>query len=133
MRNVLDAYQSAVKQVLGGRELEAAVLHKAANRLRSCRHDLNGTISEQLSQALAMNRAIWTVIQGDLLDANNPLPQPLRVNLLKLSSIVDRVTLEIMAEPIADKLELLIDINTGIAEGLLSGPGVYSMPQTRCA
>lgn len=133
MRSVLDVYQSAVKQVLGGRELEAAVLQKAAHKMRSCRQNWDGSLSDALSQALTMNRAIWTVFQGELLDTNNPLPQPIRVNLLKLSRIVDRVTFEIMAEPEADKLELLIDINIGIAEGLLSGPGVYRAPQTLCA
>lgn len=133
MRNVLDAYQSAVKQVLGGRELEAAVLQKAANRMRCCRQNWDGSLNDALSQALAMNRAIWTVFQGELLDTSNPLPQPIRVNLLKLSRIVDRVTFEIMAEPVADKLDLLIDINSGIAEGLLSGPGVHRTPQTLCA
>ena len=113
-------------------ELEAAVL-QAANRMCSCRQNWDGCLNDALSQALAMNRTIWTVFQGELLDTNNPLPQPIRVNLLKLSRIVERVIFEIMAEPVADKLELLIDINLGIADGLLSGPGVHRTPQTVCA
>src|SRR5688572_15711799 len=122
MRNACDVYQSAVKQVLGGRELEAAVLQKSANRLSACR-DGEVTMNAQLSQALDMNRSVWTVLQNELMDTASPLPQPIRVNLLKLSRIVDRVTLEVIAEPVADKIDLLIDINTGIAEGLLSNPG----------
>lgn len=123
MHNVLNAYQSAVKQVLTGRELEAAVLHKAASRLRVCHANWDGTLNDQLAQALEMTRAIWTVLQGDLMDTTSPLPQPLRVNLLKISSLIDRLVLEIVAEPVQAKVELLIDINVGIAEGLLSGPG----------
>jgi flagellar protein FlaF len=101
--------------------------------MRSCGSNWDGSLNEPLVQALEMNRAIWSVLQAELMNTGNPLPQPVKVNLLKLSRIVDRVTFEIMAEPAADKLELLIDINVGIAEGLLSGPGVYRGPQTMCA
>jgi flagellar protein FlaF len=137
MRNVLDVYQLAVKQVLGGRELEAAVLQKAARCLRMGRDSSNGCVTDELSQALEMNAKIWTVLQSDLMDTNNPLPQSLRLNLVKLSLIVDRVTLEITAHGKLEKVEVLIDINTGIAEGLLSTASTASarppMPQSLCA
>jgi flagellar protein FlaF len=137
MPSPIDAYQSAVKQVLGGRELEAAVLQKAANRLRKCKAAWTGELSAQCREAIEMNRAIWTVFQGELMERSNPMPQSLKVNLLKLSLIVDRVTLELLASPVVEKIDLLIDVNTGIAEGLLSRPAdsvqSYRGPATLCA
>ncbi len=44
----------------------------------------------------------------------------LRRDLLRLSGFVDKRTFEIMAEPEADKLIVLIDINRNIATGLSS-------------
>lgn len=136
MPSLIDAYQSAVKQVLGGRELEAAVLQKAASRLRNCRDAWSGEMTDQCREAVEMNRAIWTVLQGELMAAGNPLPQPLKVNLLKLSLIIDRVTLGLLASPALSDIDLLIDINMGIAEGLLSRPAAapgFRGPMTLCA
>jgi flagellar biosynthesis regulator FlaF len=80
-----------------------------------------------------MNRRVWTVFQSDLMDTDNQLPQSVCVNLLKLSRIIDGVTLEIIAEPVSDNVDLLIDINIGIAEGLLSSTDTYCAPRTLCA
>ena len=120
-KHIHKMYEGAVKQVLTGRELEAAVLRKAALRLKTCRAACEQAgPSGELLEALRMNQSIWSILQTELLDTNNPLPQPLRLNLLKLSKIVDRETMALTAQPSVDKLELLIDINLGIAEGLLA-------------
>jgi len=59
------------------------------------------------------------VLQAELMSDASPLPFPLRENILSLSSFVDRRTFEVMAYPQADKLEILIRINRGLADGLL--------------
>jgi flagellar protein FlaF len=122
-------YESAVRQVLSGRELEAAVLRKSAMRLRHCQKSWARNGVAELAEALEINQKIWSVFQADLLEPSNPLPQELRANLLRLSLIVDRQTLKILAEPSPEQLDLLIDINLAIAEGLISGaPRLHVVP-----
>jgi len=105
---------------LAGRELEAAVLNKAAALLEEAvgrwQEDIDHAL---LDQALKYNQALWSVLQAELMSDANPLPFPLRENILSLSSFVDRRTFEVMAYPQADKLEILIRINRGLADGLL--------------
>jgi len=105
---------------LAGRELEAAVLNKAAALLEEAvgrwQEDIDHAL---LDQALKYNQALWSVLQAELMSDASPLPFPLRENILSLSSFVDRRTFEVMAYPQADKLEILIRINRGLADGLL--------------
>lgn len=118
LNHALAMYESAVREVRTGRELEAAVLRNAASKLELCREQWVSSAPRELAEALQMNQAIWSIFQGDLLDAANELPVGLKANLLKLSVIVDRYTLDIQTNPEAEKLDLLIDINLAIAEGL---------------
>lgn len=106
---------------LTGRKLEAAVLNKAAMMLEEVlgrwQDDANHSL---LDTALRYNQALWSLLQAELLNEHNPLPDTLRENMLSLSSFVDRRTYEVMAYPEPGKLDMLIKINRGIADGLLT-------------
>jgi|WetSurMetagenome_2_1015567.scaffolds.fasta_scaffold416192_2 flagellar biosynthesis activator protein FlaF len=131
MRNYAQVmYESAVKEVRTGRELEAAVLRNAARKLQQCRDNWNSVPAAELPEALRINQSIWSILQRELLDEANPLPTPLKANLLKLSVIVDRQILDLVQQPEAEKLDLLVDINLGIAEGLSAQPiGLHLVPK----
>jgi flagellar protein FlaF len=110
-----------VMDQLAGRELEAAVLNKAATLLE----DVVGHWNEDedhalLDNALRYNQTLWSVFQAELLDEANPLPPELRQNILSLSTFVDRRTFEVMAYPEPAKLDILIKINRSLADGLLA-------------
>jgi flagellar biosynthesis activator protein FlaF len=106
---------------LAGRELEAAVLNKAASMMESVLGRWQEDAEhELLASALKYNQALWSVFQAELLDEANPLPADLRENILSLSSFVDRRTFEVMAYPEPDKLDILIKINRSLAEGLMT-------------
>jgi flagellar protein FlaF len=53
-----------------------------------------------------------------LLDEENPLPHHVRDCVLRLSAFVDQRIFEVLAFPAAEKLDILIAINTNIAAGL---------------
>jgi len=53
-----------------------------------------------------------------LIHENNPLPQQIKENVLRLSAFVDRRVFEVLAYPATEKLDILININTNIAAGL---------------
>src|SRR3546814_399842 len=72
--------------------------------------------------ALRLNWRLWTIIQADVSTAENPLPEEIKQNILSLSVFIDKHTVGALAEPAAQKLNVLIDINRNIAGGLMTTP-----------
>lgn len=119
----LEAYKTAQKSVMSGREIEAMALTKAALQLKKCRNEWDPDDQDgKRSESLEMNQRIWTILQGELSKDDNPLPKQLRQDLLSLSLFVDKRTFDIMAYPVPEKLDVLININLNIAAGLRSNP-----------
>lgn len=118
-KSPVDAYASVSKDTMSGRELEAYLLTKAMLALKECRDhwDEPGQF-ERLDEALQYNMSLWTIFQAELLDNANPLPQSLRQDLLNLSGFIDKRTIDVMSYPEKSKLDVLININRNIAEGL---------------
>jgi len=115
----LEAYQTVEKVTLSGREIEAAVLTKAARMLRQCQNNWSAEDRDKrLEEALKFNQRIWSIFQAELTHENHPLPKSLRRELLRLSGFVDRRIFETMASPSLEKLDIVININCNIAAGL---------------
>ena len=116
----LRAYETVNKTTMSGREIEATVLNQAALKLKECQDNWNADdLDERLNAALEFNQQIWSILQGELIKADNSLPQQIRQNLLALSAYVDKRIFEIMAFPSPEKLTIVININRNIAAGLL--------------
>jgi len=119
--NPLDAYQNVEKNSLEGRALEAFVLTKAANFLQSVQNGWDAQDrKEQLDEALRYNLRIWSLLQAEMTNAENPLPAEIKQNLLNLSLFVDRRTFQILMSPDREQLSILIGINRNICAGLRS-------------
>jgi flagellar protein FlaF len=108
---------------MSGREIEAAVLTKAAWELKNCQTNWEAEDREEkLVEALKFNQRVWSILQSELAKEDNPLPARLRRDLLSLSAFIDRRILETMAYPSPEKLSIVIDINNNIAAGLRGSP-----------
>ena len=119
----MQAYESVDKSTMSGREIEAAVLTKAARKLKECRDNWETSdCSQKLDIALKFNQRIWSIFQSELVREDNPLPKKLKVDILSLSAFIDRRIFEIMAQPSPEKLKIIIDINNNIAAGLRTRP-----------
>ena len=117
--NPMAAYENVSKMTMPGREIEAAVLTKAARKLKDCQENWNvGDWEEKLDGALKFNQRIWSIFQDDLMRDDNPLPKNLRLDILRLSNFIDRRILETMAYPSPEKLNIIISINDNLAAGL---------------
>lgn len=117
----LAAYKNVQKTTMSGREIEAAVLTKAALMLKDCQDNWGaGDIGERLGEAIKFNQLIWSIFQAELANDNNPLPKKLREDILSLSLFIDKRMFDVMAYPAPDKLKILIDINLNLAAGLRS-------------
>ena len=116
--NILKNYQEVEKATLSGRETEARVLTKAAQKLLDCQRRWKGGHFEELDAALKFNQKVWSIFQGELSKPENPLPTQVKADLLRLSGFIDRRIFEIMSFPSSDKLDIIIKINQNIAAGL---------------
>jgi len=118
-KNSLNSYQKVEQATISGRETEARVLTKAAVLLKYCQDNWQAADRrEKLHEALSYNQRIWSWIQGELLDDNNPLPKSIKENILSLSVLIDKRIFNIMAYPAPEKLKIIIDINLNLAAGL---------------
>ena len=106
-----------------GREIEAAALTRCALMLSECKNNWDApNRDENLSEALRINQRVWSILQGELTSADNPLPKQIKEDLLSLSIFIDKRIIQVMAYPSCEKLNILIDINLNIAAGLDSSP-----------
>ena len=115
----LQAYETVNKKTMSGREIEAEVLTKAARKLKDCQDswDANDR-DEKLTEALKYNQLVWSIFQSELKKEDNPLNTKLRADLLRLSAFIDRRIFETIADPLPEKLNIVININNNIAAGL---------------
>jgi flagellar protein FlaF len=115
----LKAYDTVNKSTMSGRDIEAEVLTKAALKLKACQDNWVGNgQGAKLVAALKYNQLVWSILQAELEKTENFLPNPLKVDLLRLSAFIDKRTLEILAYSAPEKLTILININQNIAAGL---------------
>jgi flagellar protein FlaF len=115
------AYKTVGAQTVSPRVLEANLLSSAAGKLQRCRDDWDNTRHE-LTTALLFNRKLWTVFLGSVTGEESQLPKALRENIANLGIFVMKQTLNVLGEPEARKLTVLININREIAAGLRERP-----------
>ena len=121
--NAVGAYETVSKMTMSGRDIEAAVLTKAARKLQKCRDQWDADYrDDMLNEALKFNQRIWSIFQSELSHEDNPLPKKLRIDIIRLSAFIDKRIFEIMAEPSQEKLSIIIDINNNLAAGLRGSP-----------
>lgn len=120
----LEAYRTASSSTnMSGREIEAAALTRCALLLSDCRKNWDApNRSVNLNEALRINQRVWSILQGELTSPGNPLPKKMKEDLLSLSIFIDKRIIQIMADPVPEKLNIIIDINLNIAAGLSSSP-----------
>ena len=119
----LRAYEHVSSATRPGREVEAAVLTKAAVKLKECQDNWDAPDRDhRLDEALRYNQRIWSIFQSELSREDHELPKKLRLDILRLAAFIDRRIFETMAFPAPEKLKIVIDINNNLAAGLRGSP-----------
>ena len=118
MQQATQAYAATAKQIASPRELEADLLLKAASRLQAVQDAGTGGKLD-LDDALLYNRKLWAIFLTSVTEESHPLPVAIRQNVANLGLFVMNHTIGVMADPRADQLSVLININREIASGLL--------------
>ena len=125
--NPFRTYEELRSESLSGRELETALLVRAACGLKKCvelwpeRHSKES--QQKLDEALRFNQKLWTLLQVELGNPENRLPESLRTNLLRLSRYIDQKTFSLFSGGELGDLEMLSKINEEVAAGLMAGAG----------
>jgi flagellar protein FlaF len=98
------------------RSTEAWALGEASRRLALAAKMNDG--GEALREALRLNARLWSIFQAALSEADCPLPQDVRENVLTLSLMIDRHIMARLGDLDGSKIGPILDINRAIAEGL---------------
>lgn len=113
------SYEKIRMQTLSGRDVEAAVLEKAAFKLRRAQNQMQpGRFDDITEEAMDFNKRIWDVLRADWQNPDSHLPKEMRQNLLSLAVFIVKQGLEFRADPRPDRLNTLIQINESLANGL---------------
>ena len=121
MQQAAIAYSKVAQATQSPRELEAAILMKAATKLQAIRDDWEGKRRE-LADALTYNRKLWTILVSSATEETNPLPVPIKQSLANLGIFIFNHTMAVMTQPAPERLGILITINREIAAGLRTQP-----------
>ena len=101
------------------REMDAAAFSQAAYVLDQARQNLSD--EDACEKALKYNQLLWSIVQADVSEGKNELPDELKANLISLSLFVDKQTTKGLADPTEELFDSLININLNISEGLMEG------------
>ena len=112
-----NAYAQAAKFAQPPRELEAALLLKAAFKLQSLIDDWSKAGTE-LKPALTYNGRIWSILATSATEPTNPLPPAIKQSIAQLAVVIFQRIFDVNEDPSADKLTLLVRINRDVAAGL---------------
>jgi flagellar protein FlaF len=117
MRKAHRTYAAIAKETASPRELEAAVLLRAASKLQSV-YDAWDEKPNGFDDAILYNRRLWTIFLDAVCGRDNLLPIPVRQNIANLGIFVMAETFSLMTNPKPDHLVPLITINRELAAGL---------------
>lgn len=101
------------------RETEAWALTEAARRIAESQRRQD---EAAFLDAMRLNWRLWTLFQAELAGGDTQLPPQVRQNMLSLCNFVDKTTVEIIADPVPQKADILVAINRQLAAGLFAAP-----------
>ena len=123
-------YEKLRWKTMSGREVEFAVLRKAALLFRRAQNSIDpGHMNDEVEEAIAFNRRIWEVLRSGWQDETCALPTEIRQNLLNLSAFMAKAEIGFRTHPCADALNSMIQVNETLATGLEAAAGEQAKAQ----
>jgi flagellar protein FlaF len=119
------AYGQQAREGIDQRELEGQLLIKAANEIQRLRDRWDEATPADIDDILAYNRKLWMVFFDTAVenpDDGDNISIDLRNNIVNLCNFIFKRSVDILADPKREKLNVLIDINREVAAGLIAKP-----------
>lgn len=121
MNDPYSAQARTAMEAAPANQIEGYALIEMARRLTLAQE--NPDDKEAILFAVRTNWRLWTILQAELVDPNCGVPVEIRENLLSLSNFIDRRSAELIGNPKAEALGVLINVNRQIGAGLLGNAG----------
>lgn len=121
MNQQVRAYEQSQKSNMSPRDVEATALTKAAVMMEEAKSNSND--KDGYKKAVRFNHLLWTIIQADIAETENQLPDPIKANIMSLSIFVDKQTTKALQKENHGLLQSMIDINKNLAAGLRINDG----------
>ena len=96
--------------------MEKLIFAQAISLLKQAQQNMDDY--QGYAAALKLNQRLWTFIQSHLSDSDDQIPRKIRISLLNLSLFVDQQSIRALSDPMAAKLDALIEINIDVSRGL---------------
>ncbi|MDJ0932104.1 MAG: flagellar biosynthesis regulator FlaF [Breoghania sp.] len=93
------------------RDLEATLLMKAAGKLQNVMDNWDDVSRADLNEQLTYNRRLWTFLLAAISEADNQLPDPIKVNITNLGVFIMNRMLDVMYQPDRQRLASLADFH----------------------
>jgi flagellar protein FlaF len=114
----IQAYQRTAQKTENPRQIEYRVFADVTRSLIAAK-DLPPHEIGQRAEALSRNRQLWGILAADCASDGNQLPKPMRAQIISLSLFIGRHTSVAIDD--ADAIDVLVDINRTIMQGLSPG------------
>ena len=115
--NTVSGYAQTEIAGMNEAELESRALIKTAAALNNVKENWE-TSGNELAQALEKNRKLWSILASAMTEEDCPQPKEVKQNIINLASFIFKRTIDVLAHPSPEKLDILININMNIARGL---------------
>ena len=127
-------YEQMQRETLEGRELEASVLFRGAQKLHQCartwENNQTTEFHDNLTDSLQFNQRLWSFLQTELSNPANALPETLRLNLLRLGKFIDKRIFTLFAGGgTVEDLLSIARVNERIAEALQAAKATTQIDQ----
>jgi flagellar protein FlaF len=127
---------SAKNTTANPREIEARALLRSNKQMQALQAKWDsGITAEELTEVLTFNRQIWMMFVDTAIEnTGDGHSIELRNNIANLGAFIFKHTIDVLASPKKEKLDILIELNREIAGGLLQSPtqqGGQPQPSTQ--
>lgn len=119
-RSAASAYAKVTKSTAAPRSVEYQAFLQVNGRLMAAKRNPDTPFGE-LAEAVYQNSRLWTILAADVALEENPLPLPLKAQIISLA-LYSQKTGKAVLRGEAD-LSDLIDVNTAITNGLRGQTG----------
>ncbi|MBQ9235741.1 MAG: flagellar biosynthesis regulator FlaF [Alphaproteobacteria bacterium] len=113
----IGSYKQTETAGMDEKEMEIRALVKSSAALNQLKENWEERRKE-LPQVLEKNRRLWVFLASGARDEACPHNLTVRQNIINLANFIFKRTYEVLSHPSPEKLEVLININMQIANGL---------------
>lgn len=117
-RGAQKAYGQIHRSTMLGRPAEAEAFARAAALLTQANNSPHDR--RLLSDALAFNQKLWTIMEAEVSDPSHPAPAGIKHDMMALADYMDQTMAEVVTGRGVGRLDGMIAVNASLSKGLFA-------------